>query len=61
MSLMPAASFKVTDWLSVGGGPNVMYGYLKTEVALNNASPLVPGDGQLNSRTRTGASAPTRG
>jgi long-chain fatty acid transport protein len=46
MSLMPAASFKVTDWLSVGGGPNVMFGYLKDKTAINNQTPGVP-DGQL--------------
>lgn len=44
MSLMPAASFKVNDWLSIGGGLNAMYGYLDTQVALNT---LGPNDGQL--------------
>ena len=43
MSLMPSASFKVNDWLSIGGGLNAMYGYLDTQVALRE-----PGsDGQL--------------
>ena len=44
MSLMPTVSFKATDWLSVGAGLNAMYGYLGTELAINNGSPL---DGQL--------------
>ena len=44
MSLMPAASFKVNDWLSIGGGLNAMYGYMNTEVAIRNPT---PGDGQL--------------
>jgi long-chain fatty acid transport protein len=44
MSLMPTVSFKATDWLSVGAGLNAMYGYLGTEVAINNGSPV---DGQL--------------
>jgi len=43
---MPAASYKVNDWLSVGGGPNIMYGYLKTDVAVNNRAPGVA-DGQM--------------
>jgi long-chain fatty acid transport protein len=46
MSLMPAASFKVNDWLSIGGGLNAMYGYLSGQVAVN--TPVVPGDGQMN-------------
>jgi long-chain fatty acid transport protein len=46
MSLMPAASFKVNDWLSVGGGLNAMYGYLDAQTAVNNLLPGVP-DGQM--------------
>ena len=37
MSLMPAVSFKATDWLSVGAGLNAMYGYMDTEVAIRTA------------------------
>jgi long-chain fatty acid transport protein len=44
MSLMPAASFKVNDWLSIGGGLNAMYGYLDGEVAVNN---VIGPDGQM--------------
>jgi long-chain fatty acid transport protein len=44
MTLMPAASFKVNDWLSIGGGLNAMYGYLDTEVGINT---LGPNDAQL--------------
>ncbi|MFZ0826608.1 MAG: OmpP1/FadL family transporter [Verrucomicrobiia bacterium] len=44
MSLMPAASYKVNDWLSVGGGLNAMYGYLNAQTAINT---LGPNDGQL--------------
>ncbi|HTY89392.1 MAG TPA: outer membrane protein transport protein [Candidatus Acidoferrum sp.] len=47
MTLMPAASFKVNDWLSIGGGLNAMYGYMDTEVALRT---LAPGDGTLKLR-----------
>ena len=44
MTLMPAVSFKVNDWLSIGGGLNAMYGYLHSEVAVRN---VVGSDGQL--------------
>jgi long-chain fatty acid transport protein len=44
MSVMPAASFKVNDWLSVGGGLNAMFGYMDTEVAINT---LGSGDGRV--------------
>jgi long-chain fatty acid transport protein len=44
LTLMPAASFKVTDWLSIGGGLNAMYGYLSGQVAVPR--PLQP-DGQM--------------
>ena len=57
MSLMPAASFKATDWLSVGAGLNAMYGYLDEKLAIRTA---VPGDGQMKLKDETwgfGASA----
>jgi long-chain fatty acid transport protein len=44
LTLMPAASYKVNDWLSVGGGLNAMYGYLDGQVAIRR--PLQP-DGQM--------------
>lgn len=47
MSLMPGASFKINDWLSVGGCLNAMYGYLDTEVAINNGAIGGSGDGQM--------------
>ena len=50
MTLMPAASFKATDWLSIGAGLNAMYGYLKTDMAVNNGSPV---DGQLSLKDET--------
>lgn len=46
ISLMPSVAYKFTDWLSVGAGLNVMYGSLKSRVAVNNIDPLL-GDGQL--------------
>ena len=50
MSLMPAMSFKATDWLSIGAGLNAMYGYMDTEVAIRT---LAPGDGQLKVKDET--------
>jgi long-chain fatty acid transport protein len=45
LTLMPAASFKVNDWLSIGGGLNAMYGYLDSQVALRK--PIAEADGQM--------------
>ena len=44
MSLMPAASFKVNDWLTIGGGLNAMFGYLDAQTAVNN---VIGPDGQM--------------
>lgn len=49
MTLTPALSYKVTDWLSIGAGLNAMYGYLKTQVAVNN---VLGADGNLTYRDR---------
>ncbi len=46
MTIMPAASYQITDWLSVGAGLNAMYGYFDTDVAINNLEPT-QGDGQV--------------
>jgi long-chain fatty acid transport protein len=45
LTLMPAASFKVNDWLSIGGGLNAMFGYLNSQVAVKR--PLNLPDGQM--------------
>ncbi|MFO1476138.1 MAG: outer membrane protein transport protein [Verrucomicrobiota bacterium] len=50
MTLMPAASYKPTDWLSIGAGLNAMYGYLESEVAVRT---LAPDDGQLKLKDHT--------
>lgn len=50
LSLTPSVSYKVTDWLAVGAGLNAMYGYLDTEVAVNNG---VGPDGELSLLDRT--------
>jgi long-chain fatty acid transport protein len=40
----------VTDWLSIGAGLNAMYGYLNSDVAVNN---LVGPDGQMSLKNNT--------
>jgi len=52
VSLLPTVSYEVNEWLSVGAGLNAMYGYLDTEVAVNNLDPGI-GDGQLSVNDRT--------
>jgi long-chain fatty acid transport protein len=46
ISFMPAASYRVNEWLSVGGGLDIMVGILKYVTAINQG-PLGPGDGEL--------------
>ncbi|MBX3731114.1 MAG: outer membrane protein transport protein [Verrucomicrobiae bacterium] len=52
VSLLPTVSYQVCEWLSLGAGLNAMYGYLDTEVAVNNLDPRI-GDGQLTVDDRT--------
>jgi long-chain fatty acid transport protein len=46
MTLTPAVSYRVNNWLYLGAGLNVMYGYLDDKVAINNIIDALP-DGQL--------------
>lgn len=50
MSVMPSVSFAAADWLAIGAGLNAMYGYLDTELAVNN---LIGPDGQMTLQDRT--------
>jgi long-chain fatty acid transport protein len=51
-SFMPAASYRINDWLSVGVGINAMLGFLRMKVAVRN---LLPGqDGQAKYQDYTG-------
>jgi long-chain fatty acid transport protein len=50
MSLMPAVSVRITDWLSVGAGLNAMFGYLDSEVAIRTGG---AGDGQMKLKDNT--------
>jgi long-chain fatty acid transport protein len=46
LTLTPALSYRVNDWISVGAGLNMMYGYIDDQVAVNNVGDL-RADGQL--------------
>lgn len=46
MSFQPAFAFRAADWLSIGGGPDVMLGFLRAKVGVNNLKPGL-GDGQI--------------
>jgi long-chain fatty acid transport protein len=45
-SVLPSAAYRINKWLSVGAGLNIVIGYLKEKVAINNLLPRLP-DGQL--------------
>src|SRR5215831_9522964 len=44
LSLNPVVSYKVTDWLSIGGGMSVVGGFFSSQSAINNPDPRL-GDG----------------
>jgi long-chain fatty acid transport protein len=46
MSFQPAFAFRAADWLSIGGGPNVMMGFLRAKAGVNTLNPRL-GDGQV--------------
>jgi long-chain fatty acid transport protein len=46
ISFMPAASYRINEWFSVGGGLDVMLAQLKYVTSINQSA-LGPGDGQL--------------
>jgi long-chain fatty acid transport protein len=47
ITFAPVASYRVNEQFSVGGGPNIMVGYMKTTANINNLLPPGSGDGQL--------------
>lgn len=53
MSFQPTASYRVKEWLSIGAGLNIMYGYFKQTVGINNLLPPGQGDGQLQIKDQT--------
>jgi len=46
LSLNPVVSYKITDWLSVGGGMSVVGAFFSSQSAINNPDPTL-GDGEL--------------
>jgi long-chain fatty acid transport protein len=46
LTLTPAVSYRVNNWLYLGVGLNAMYGYTEAEIAINNAGESRP-DGQM--------------
>ena len=46
MSFQPAFAFRAADWLSIGGGPSVMMGFLRAKAGVNTLNPRL-GDGQV--------------
>src|SRR5262245_33853727 len=52
LSLNPVVSYKVTDWLSIGGGMSVVGGFFSSQSAINNPDPRC-GDGELKLKSKT--------
>jgi long-chain fatty acid transport protein len=46
LSFNPVVSYRVTDWLSIGGGMSVVGASFSSEVGINNINPAL-GDGRL--------------
>ena len=57
ITFAPVASYQVHEQISIGGGPNIMVGYMKTTDNINNMLPVGTGDGQLESRIQQSESA----
>jgi long-chain fatty acid transport protein len=47
LTFAPVASYRVNEQISIGGGPNVMVGYLSYGTNINNLLPPGAGDGQV--------------
>jgi long-chain fatty acid transport protein len=52
MSFQPSIAFRAADWLSIGGGPNVMMGFLRAKAGINTLNPRL-GDGQVRYQNYT--------
>jgi long-chain fatty acid transport protein len=51
ISFTPTVAYKVNDWLSIGVGPNIVWGKLKQSSAINNAFGLPDGRLTLDDNT----------
>ena len=47
ITFAPVASYRVNEYVSIGGGPNVMLAFLKYTANVNNLLPPGTGDGQI--------------
>ena len=52
LSLNPVVSYRVTEWLSIGGGMSVVGGFFSSQSAINNPDPTL-GDGDLKLKSAT--------
>ena len=53
MTFAPVASYRVNEYISIGGGPNVMLAYLKSTANVNSPNPFGSGDGQIEIKDTT--------
>ena len=53
ITFAPVASYRVNEYISIGGGPNVMLAVLRYTSNINNVLPLGTGDGQLEASDTT--------
>ena len=51
ISFTPTVAYKVNDWLSIGAGPNIVWGKLKQSAAINNSFGLPDGRLTLDDNT----------
>ena len=53
ITFAPVASYRVNEYISIGGGPNVMLASLKYTSNLNSPNPFGSGDGQMEVKDTT--------
>ena len=53
ITFAPVASYQVNEYISIGGGPNVMLAFLKYTSNVNNLLPPGTGDGQMENKDTT--------
>lgn len=53
ITFAPVASYRVNEYISIGGGPNVMLAFLKYTSNLNSPNPFGSGDGQIEVKDTT--------
>ena len=53
ITFAPVASYQVNEYISIGGGPNVMLAFLKYTSNVNNLLPPGTGDGQMETKDTT--------